>query len=286
MKEGEGMSLFELSAVGFSYPDGTEVLRGIDLTMEEGEVIAVLGANGSGKTTLLKHLNGLLRPTRGPVFFRGRSLGEYSDTEIFSSTGFVFQDPNDQLFALTVEEDVAYGPRNLGLAETEVERRVSQALSQVGMTSFRKRPIASLSHGQRQRVGIAGVLAMEPEVLILDEPTSGLDPMGVRSIMTLLQRLNRQEGITLILATHAVDLVPLYMGRIVIMSHGRIVRKGAPEEVLVSSPEMERCRLHLPHIAELMEALKDRDRFPLGKIPLTIGEARRALVKLMPSDLL
>ncbi|NOY54265.1 MAG: ATP-binding cassette domain-containing protein [Deltaproteobacteria bacterium] len=280
------MELYRLERLSFTYPDGTKVLKEINLTIRKGDVVAVLGANGCGKTTLLKQLNGLLRPTAGEVRLEGRRVEEYPEREIFSTTGFVFQDPNDQVFSLTVEEDVAYGPRNLGLPEDTVERRVSRALERVEMTAHRGRPVAALSHGQRQRVGIAGVLAMEPKVLILDEPTSGLDPMGVRSIMTLLQRLNRETGLTLIVATHAVDLVPLYIGRIVIMSRGRIVREGSPSEALLSSSEMERCRLHLPHIAELMEALKEQDRFPLKKIPLTIGEARREIVKLVPSGLL
>jgi len=280
------MALYRLNRLSFSYPDGTAVLKGIDLKIRRGEIVAVLGANGCGKTTLLKQLNGLLRPTAGEVLLAGRSVGDYPDREIFTKTGFVFQDPNDQVFSLTVEEDVAYGPRNLDLPEEEVERRVTRSLDRVDMADFRGRPVAALSHGQRQRVGIAGVLAMEPEVLILDEPTSGLDPMGVRSIMTLLRRLNEETGLTLILATHAVDLVPLYIGRIVIMSQGRIIREGPPEQALVSSTEMERCRLHLPHIAELMEALKQKDRFPLKKIPLTIGEARREMVKLVPSEVL
>jgi cobalt/nickel transport system ATP-binding protein len=277
------MHQFELSGVHYTYPDGTEVLRGIDMTVDAGEIIAVLGANGSGKTTLLKQFNRLFSPTVGEVRFQGTLLNDIPEKKIFSSTGFVFQDPNDQLFALTVEEDVAFGPSNLDLPAREIERRVERALAMVDMEEHRSRPIAALSHGQRQRIGIAGVLAMEPEVLILDEPTSGLDPMGVRSIMNLLQRLNREEGLTLILATHAVDLVPLFIQRIVILSRGRIVRQGVPEEVLVSTSEMEECKLHLPRIAELMEALKHKDQFPLEKIPLTIGEARRELVKLVPS---
>lgn len=280
------MDLYTLKKLSYSYPDGTAVLRDLDLTIRKGEVVAILGANGCGKTTLLKQLNGLLRPTAGEVRLRGRRVEDYPDREIFSATGFVFQDPNDQVFALTVEEDVAYGPLNLGLSAREVERRVTRALERVEMTAHRGRAVAALSHGQRQRVGIAGVLAMEPEVLILDEPTSSLDPMGVRSIMTLLRKLNEEAGLTLIVATHAVDLVPLYIGRIVIMSHGRIVREGSPAETLVSTSEMERCRLHLPHIAELMETLKQKDRFPLKKIPLTIGEARREMVKLVPPEVL
>ncbi len=280
------MELYRLKQLSFDYPDGTKVLKEIDLTIRKGDVVAVLGANGCGKTTLLKQLNGLLRPTAGEVRLEGRRVEEYPEREIFSKTGFVFQDPNDQVFALTVDEDVAYGPRNLGLPEEVVEDRVVRALDRVEMSRHRARPVAALSHGQRQRVGIAGVLAMEPKVLILDEPTSGLDPMGVRSIMTLLQKLNEETGLTLLVATHAVDLVPLYIGRIVIMSQGRIVREGPPEEALISSSEMEQCRLHLPHIAELMEALKQKDRFPLKKIPLTIGEARREMVKLVPSEVL
>ncbi len=265
----------------YKYPDGTRALDGVSISVKRGEFLAILGANGSGKTTLLKHLNGLLTPESGSVILEGKKLGEHKPKEVFRKVGMVFQDPNDQLLAPTVEEDVAFGPTNLNLQHEEIMHRVVNALELVQMSEYAKKTIQALSYGQRKRVCIAGVLAMESEALILDEPTSGLDPEGVKAVMKLLKDLNKRHGITIIIATNSVDLVPVFMDRVAIMVNGRIVNAGIPEVVFTDSGKLEDVKLELPQIAQLMEALRDKDKLPINTLPLTIGEARKELVNLI-----
>jgi len=265
----------------YKYPDGTRALDGVSISVKGGEFLAILGANGSGKTTLLKHLNGLLTPESGSVILEGKKLSEHKPKEVFRKVGMVFQDPNDQLLAPTVEEDVAFGPTNLDLQHEEIMRRVENALELVQMSEYAKKTIQALSYGQRKRICIAGVLAMESEALILDEPTSGLDPEGVKTVMKLLKDLNKRHGITIIIATNSVDLVPVFMDRVAIMVNGRIVNAGIPEVVFTDSGKLEDVKLELPQIAQLMEALRDKDKLPLNSLPLTIGEARKELVNLI-----
>ncbi len=273
--------MLKIEDLHYTYEDGTPALSGIDLEIAQGDFLAILGSNGSGKTTLIKHLNGLLRPTLGRVLLDGRPVERVEDREVFSRIGIVFQDPNDQLFASTVEEDVAFGPTNMGLPPEEIKERVHRALHQVNMEDFARKAVHALSHGQKKRICVAGILAMEPQVIILDEPTAGLDPMGVHSLMHLLEDLNKKEGITMIMATHVVDLVPLFMSRIAILSKGKVIRFGTPEEVFGDPEAIERARLHLPLVAELMHALKTRDHVNLHHMPLTVGEARREILRLL-----
>ena len=273
--------MLKLENLHFTYEDGTPALNGIDLEIAQGEFLAMLGANGSGKTTLIKHFNGLLRPTLGRVLLDSRPLATLEDREVFSRIGIVFQDPNDQLFASTVEEDVAFGPTNLGLPPAAIKERVHQALHQVNMQDLARKSIHALSHGQKKRVCVAGILAMQPQVIVLDEPTAGLDPVGVHALMHLLEDLNKQMGITMIMATHVVDLVPLFMSRIAILNQGEILRYGTPEEVFGDPEAMEKAQLNLPLVAELMHILKTRDHVKLHHIPLTVGEARREILRLL-----
>lgn len=275
------MITLKVEGLRHKYPDGTKALNGVNIDVIKGEFLAVLGANGSGKTTLLKHLNGLLKPTSGSIILDGKRLSEFKPNEVFRKVGMVFQDPNDQLLAPTVEEDVAFGPANLNLKYEEIMNRVMNALELVEMKKYTKKTINSLSYGQRKRTCIAGILAMEPEVLILDEPTSGLDPDGVKSVMKLLQDLNRKRGITIIIATNSVDLVPVYTTRVVIMDKGKIIKEGTPESVFTDSRMLEDVKLELPQIAQLMEVLRNKDKFPINELPLTIEEARRELINLI-----
>jgi cobalt/nickel transport system ATP-binding protein len=273
--------MLKLENLHYTYEDGTPALNGIDLEIDRGEFLAILGANGSGKTTLIKHLNGLLRPSMGRVLLDRKPVERVEDREVFSRIGIVFQDPNDQLFASTVEEDVAFGPINMGLSPEEVKERVHLALHQVKMEELARKSIHALSHGQKKRVCVAGVLAMQPQVIILDEPTAGLDPMGVHSLMHLLQDLNKKRGITMVMATHVVDLVPLFMSKIAILKRGKVMRCGTPEAVFGDPEAIERAQLNLPLVAELMHVLKTRDRVKLHHIPLTVGEARREILRLL-----
>ena len=195
--------------------------------------------------------------------------------------GMVFQNPDDQLFASTVFEDVAFGPINMGFPDREVKERVSRAMADVEMEGFAKKSIHHLSFGQKKRICIAGLLAMGHQVLLLDEPTAGLDPMGEYKMMNLLTKLNQECRVTIVMATHSVDLVPIFLDRLYILVQGRIVRSGTPEEVLTAPEEMTQVKLRLPQIAELIYRLKHEDRLPFKKIPLTIGEARREMLRLL-----
>jgi len=265
----------------FRYPDGTVALSGIRFDVMRGEFTGILGSNGSGKTTLLKAMDGLIKDYCGKVLLDGEDIRRLSPRDIYRKVGLVFQNPDDQLFAHTVFEDVAFGPRNMGFADAEVADRVQSALCNVDMEEYAGKAIHHLSFGQKKRICIAGLLAMGHEILLLDEPTAGLDPMGEYRMMELLTRLNRENGVTIIMATHSVDLVPLFLHRLHILSKGSIVRGGTPEEVLTAPAEMADVKLRLPHIAELIYRLKHEDELPFDRIPLTIGEARREILEKM-----
>ncbi|KAF0219345.1 MAG: cobalt/nickel transport system ATP-binding [Geobacteraceae bacterium] len=265
----------------FTYPDGTAALSDIRLDVARGDFCGILGSNGSGKTTLLKIMDGLIKDYAGEVLLDGDDVRRLHSRDIYRKVGLVFQNPDDQLFAHSVFEDVAFGPRNMGFGEEEVRQRVETALQSVEMTEYGGKNIHNLSYGQKKRVCIAGLLAMGHEILLLDEPTAGLDPMGEYRMMELLTRLNREERVTIVMATHSVDLVPLFLHRLHILSGGKIVRGGVPEEVFSAPEEMANVKLRLPHIAELIYRLKHEDNLPFERIPLTIGEARREIIETM-----
>ncbi len=201
----------------------------------------------------------------------------FRDDEVFRRVGMVFQDPNDQLFATTVEQDVAFGVTNLGLSREEVFRRSADALEFTGMSELAGKAIHTLSFGQKRRAAIAGVISMEPEMILLDEPTSGLDPRGVSTIMRLLRRLNQEKKITMIMATHDIELVPLFCDRVAIMRQGRIIRHGTPVEIFADNDMVRDAELRLPRVAHLAEILQKRDGLHFARTPLTIGQARREL---------
>jgi cobalt/nickel transport system ATP-binding protein len=264
----------------FCYPDGTAALTDINLEVLQGEFCALLGANGSGKTTLLKAMDGLIRDYQGTVLLDGQNILKLHPRDIYRQVGLVFQNPDDQLFAHSVAEDVAFGPRNMGFSDDEVMRRVTAALEQVEMAEDAVRNIHHLSYGQKKRVCIAGLLAMGHEILLLDEPTAGLDPLGELRMMELLCKLNSSDGVTIVMATHSVDLVPLFLGKVHILGKGRLVRSGSAAEVFSSPAEMEQVRLRLPHVSELFWQLQQNGHV-LDRLPLTIGEARQQLTKLL-----
>lgn len=249
------MTVIKTAGLCFTYDDGTTALREIDLEIAAGEFILVLGLNGSGKTTLLHHLNRILLPTAGQVFLKGRPLASLPEREVFSRIGLVFQDPNDQIFGATVAEDVAFGPRNLGLPPGMVEVRVERALKQVGIEGIRHKSVHRLSFGQKRRVAIAGVLAMEPEVLLLDEPTAGLDPSGADELMDLLAQLNR-NGLVVVMASHDVDLAMPYANRIIVLDQGRLVLAGEPSTVLRERELLTGAGLRPHRVARLFDRLQ------------------------------
>lgn len=275
----EALARFAVNIETFKYPDGTTAMSDINLSVDKGEFVGILGSNGSGKTTLLKLMDGLLRDYKGSVLLDGTDIRRQSPKEIYRKVGLIFQNPDDQLFAPTVFEDVAFGPRNMGFGEAETGNRVHKALSNVDMDGYADKSIHNLSFGQKKRVCIAGLLAMGHEILLMDEPTAGLDPMGEYRMMNLLTELNRSHGVTIVMATHSVDLVPLFLHRLYILSKGRLIRGGTPEEVFTAPDEMATVKLRLPQIAELIWKLKHEDGITLRKIPLTVGEARRMLLE-------
>jgi cobalt/nickel transport system ATP-binding protein len=275
------MSIPRLSAHinSFRYPDGTIALSDISLDVMQGEFCGILGSNGSGKTTLLKLLDGMIKDFNGEVLLDGDAIRRLSPRQIYSKVGLVFQNPDDQLFAHSVYEDVAFGPRNMGLDEVEVRRRVAEALEAVEMADLAAKDIHNLSYGQKKRACIAGLLAMGHEILLLDEPTAGLDPMGEYRMMELLTRLNRESDVTIVMATHSVDLVPVFLSRLHILSRGKLARSGTPEEVFSNRNDLAGVKLRLPYIAELIHQLKNGDNLPFRRIPLTVGEARREILE-------
>lgn len=276
----------EARNISFAYPDGFVALEDVLFRVRRGEFVAMLASNGSGKTTLIKVLVGLLKPQKGSMLLDGRELADYAQTDLYQRMGLVFQNPVDQLFGATVAEDVAFGPRNLGLAEDEVQRRIDVALEEVGAAELRERAIHHLSFGQQKRVAIAGVLAMKPSILILDEPTAGLDPAGEHSMLQLLSSLNRQHGITIVLATHSVDTLPLFADRIYLLNRGRVLKEGPSEEVFRDRELIDRASLRLPYVSRLLDDLKRFDGVPIDGLPLTLREARRQLLELIPEEVI
>jgi len=232
-----------VEGLGFAYPDGTVALRGVDLHVHPGERVALLGPNGAGKTSLVLHLNGIHLPQQGSVRVSGIELTAQTASEVRRRVGLVFQDPDDQLFMPTVRRDVAFGPLNLGLDRDEVARRVEAALAAVEITDLADRPPNHLSLGQRRRASIAGVLAMEPEVMVLDEPTSNLDPTTRRELASLLLRLQ----VTLLVVTHDLPFALEVCERSVIIDSGQIMADGPTRRLLSDGTLMAAHRLELPY---------------------------------------
>jgi len=273
------MNIIETRNLTHVYRGKITALDGINFTARPGERIAIIGANGAGKSTLFKHFNGILKPTSGEMLIKGRSISSENILDVRKTVGVVFQDPDDQIFAPTVKQDVAFGPMNLGLGIEEIEKRVRESLETVRLTGFEERAPHHLSTGEKKKVAIAGILAMQPEVLVLDEPTAGLDPGGAMRLIKLINGMNRYLGITTIISTHEVDIVPMLADRVCIMSRGKIIGDGTPLEIF-SSPELiKKTHLRLPMVAQLMEMLQE-EGVPVG-VKFTLEEARDELLKVV-----
>ena len=274
--------MLEVKNIKYSYNTNYQALKGVSLRVEEGEMVALLGKNGAGKSTLFLHLNGIYRPDEGNVFIEGEEL-KYDKKSLLKfrqKVGIVFQNPDDQIFAPTVEEDVAFGPLNLGLSMEEVQDRVEEALARVGMTGYEKFAPHHLSGGQKKRVAIAGILAMKPKIMVLDEPTAGLDPQGVADLQELLKELN-EEGITIIISTHEVDLVPEYAQRVFVLVDGLLIAEGTPKDIFAQPEILKKANLKVPIVTELFQQLEE-DGFDMqGDYPLTIEEARNRFLKML-----
>ncbi|MBQ1188745.1 MAG: energy-coupling factor transporter ATPase [Peptococcaceae bacterium] len=253
-----------------------KALDNVSLEIREGEHIAVLGHNGCGKSTLAKHLNALLLPTAGTVEVDAVDTANEADLwTIRQMVGMVFQNPDNQLVATTVEEDVAFGPENMGMEPALIRQRVDEALALVGMSQFKDKGPHLLSGGQKQRVAIAGIIAMRPKYIVFDEPTAMLDPIGRKEVMDTMQRLNREEGITVINITHFMEEAVL-ADRVVVMDHGRIVLSGTPKEVFTQVDFLKQMQLDVPPIAELAALLHKEDTHIAADI-MTIEEMVREL---------
>ena len=268
----------------FSYPaaDGapSRVLDGVDLTIEEGSFVAVLGHNGSGKSTLAKHLNAILLPSGGAVYVSGiPTTDEDRLLDIRRTVGMVFQNPDNQIVANVVEEDVAFAPENLGVPSDEIRRRVDDALKAVGMYEFREHAPHLLSGGQKQRVAIAGVIAMQPRCIVLDEPTAMLDPIGRADVLRTIKTLNRTRGVTVVLITHHMDEAA-QADRLVVMARGKVVADGAPKEVFQDVEGLRAVGLTVPQTTELLWELR-QEGLPLPLDALSDEECAQALYDLL-----
>lgn len=269
----------KLEGINYLYGQGTEMivhaLKDINIEINDGEFVGLIGHTGSGKSTLVQHLNGLIRPTEGRIYFDGQDIYAegYDMKKHRSNVGLVFQYPEHQLFEVDVLSDVCFGPKNLGLKKAEAEEQAKKALSLVGMDeSYYKRSPFDLSGGQKRRVAIAGVLAMKPKMLILDEPTAGLDPQGRKEILELITGLREHAGITIVLVSHSMEDVAEYVDRIIVMNKGSIAYDGVPKEVFSHYEELEEMGLAAPQVSYIVHKLKAQG-LPVETDAITIEEA-------------
>lgn len=264
-----------------AYEDSEEkyAINGVNLEVTEGEFLVVLGHNGSGKSTIAKHMNALLLPSGGKIYIDGMDTNDENNTwRIRSTAGMVFQNPDNQLVATIVEEDVAFGPENLGVPSEEIRKRVDESLERVGMYDYRRHAPHLLSGGQKQRVAIAGILAMRPKCIILDEPTAMLDPSGRKEVVRTIKELNKEFGITIVLITHYMEEA-VEADRIVVMDNGKIVVEGTPKEVFSKVPLMKNIGLDVPQVTELAYEL-NQNGININEEILTINEMVDALCQL------
>lgn len=257
-------SYIKIENISISYEedDGgkTSVLKNVNLEIKKGEYLAVLGHNGSGKSTLAKLLNMILEPDSGKIYIDGKDITDPNMTEddvfdLRKKVGMVFQNPDNQLVATIVEDDVAFGPENLGIESSEIRKRVDEALAVVGMSEYAKGEPARLSGGQKQRIAIAGILAMKPDCMIFDESTAMLDPLGRRDIMNTIEKLNRDHGITIIMITHYMDEAAR-ANRIVVLDDGEVLMDGTPVEIFSNPEKLEKCGLDVPQCVSVVHTLK------------------------------
>ena len=273
-------AIITVDHVSFAYEEkGKEAVRDVSLSIPRGAFYAILGQNGSGKSTLAKLLNGLYTPSSGDVIIQGMNTRDEKRTwDIRRQVGMVFQNPDNQLVATMVEEDVAFGLENIGVPTAEMPARIEQALSDVGMLSFADRAPHTLSGGQKQRVAIAGVLAMQPQAIVFDEATAMLDPQGRREVLSAVRRLNREKGITVLWITHFMEET-VDCEKIFVMHQGQIVREGTPREIFADARALQPYRLDAPPMARLSQLLREQG-MPLPEGILTVDEMAREVGKL------
>ena len=267
-------------------PFEKKALDDINLEIKDGEFVTLIGHTGSGKSTLIQHLNGLLKPTSGRILVDGVDITEKNVklTEIRKKIGLVFQYPEYQLFEETIEKDIQFGPRNLGLSEVEINKRVKKARSMVGLDyeEYKDKSPFELSGGQKRRVAIAGVVAMEPKVLILDEPTAGLDPKGRDEILAQVKQLHKEYNITTIIVSHSMEDVAKIADRVIVMNKGKAVLDGVPRNIFKNIDMLESIGLAVPQVTYLERALKEKG-FKLEGDMITVEEAKRVILKALKS---
>lgn len=276
-----------LDHVSYIYGEDTSLsmkaLNNICLEIPDGQFIGIIGHTGSGKSTLVQHLNGLIKATRGHIYYNGEDIDgkDFDKKKLRSNVGLVFQYPEHQLFEIDVFSDVCFGPKNLGLPKEEVEARAKEALAQVGLSEeFYTQSPFELSGGQKRRAAIAGVLAMKPRVLILDEPTAGLDPKGRDEILNQIKKLQTETGMTILLVSHSMEDVAEYVDRIIVMNQGSVMFDGEPREVFRHYKELEEVGLAAPQVTYIMHALKEQG-MPVDVDVTTIAEATEEIVKCL-----
>lgn len=279
-------NIIEIKNVSFEYTDEESVytaVKNINLNIERGSFTVILGHNGSGKSTLAKMFNGLNKPTFGDVFVDGiNTKDEATEIEVKRRVGMVFQNPDNQLVASIVEEDVAFGPENLGLEPLVIRQRVDNALKAVGMEEFATSTPHRLSGGQKQRIAIAGIIAMEPECLVLDEPTAMLDPKGRREIISTLEKLNREKGITVVLITHYMEEAE-NAHRVLVMNDGEIITDGKPSDVFQNVEMLKSVGLDVPQTTELLYALKQKG-FSVDTSMISIKDTAKEIAKSLSKE--
>lgn len=277
----------KLEHVTYTYSPGTafemHALKDVDMEIPDGQFMGIIGHTGSGKSTLIQHFNGLMKPTGGKILYNGEDIWKdsYDRKRLRSQVGLVFQYPEHQLFEAEVLEDVCFGPKNLGFSKEEATERAVRALEQAGVPKrlYKSSPF-ELSGGQKRRAAIAGVLAMEPEVLILDEPTAGLDPRGRDEILDQIARLHEVRKITVILVSHSMEDIAKYVERMIVMNHGEKVFDGVPREVFAHYKELEAMGLAAPQITYIMHALKERG-LQVDTSAITVEEARQSILQAL-----
>ena len=273
--------IISVENLAYAYPDldgqkGTQVFENLNLTIESGSFVAILGINGCGKSTLAKHFNSILLPSGGKVYVNGIDTSDLTRImAVRRCVGMVFQNPDNQIVANVVEEDVAFGPENLGVAAPEIRRRVDKALKQVGMYEYREHAPHLLSGGQKQRVAIAGIIALEPKCIVLDEPTAMLDPRGRADVMQTVEKLNREKGITVVLITHHMDEAAQAQ-RVIVLDKGKVAADGTPKQVFAQVEMLHKLGLAAPDSVELCWALRQKG-FDLPLDALTPEECAQAL---------
>ncbi|WP_321504620.1 ATP-binding cassette domain-containing protein [uncultured Methanoregula sp.] len=271
------MHLIETRDLCYSYPHSVRALEGINFIAPRNARIAVIGSNGAGKSTLFKHFNGIFKPSSGEVLIRGEPITKANIREVRKFVGIVFQNADDQIFSPTVEQDVAFGPTNLGLDEETIHHRVHEALKIVGIEDLAERVPHHLSGGEKKRVAIAGVIAMEPEVLVLDEPTAGLDPQGVHDLVGFINSLSKTYGMTVIFSTHDVGLVAEVADYIYVMNKGRFVAEGTIDEIFRQPDMLKSMRLDVPVLPKLLCSLQKQD-IPVD-MAYTYDDAEQSLIR-------